>query len=215
MRPPSFALTLLGAAALLAGCADIGRSRNLANADVAGRTIALQVCSNCHGATGSSVSPNFPNLAGQTEPYLTAQLTAFRGRQRQDPAGFEYMWGLSRHLSDAQIASLASYFSAQKPVAQSPEGEADRLPRGDAIFHGSLAAQGVPACASCHGNDAQGQANFPRLAGQHADYIAKQLAVFQRTEDRPEGAVMKTVAHSLTEQNIADVAAYLQSIQPR
>ena len=57
-------------------------------------------------------------------------------------------------------------------------------------------------------------ANFPRIAGQHADYLVKQLLVFQRTDERPEGSVMKVVAHGLQPQDIENVAAYLQSKGP-
>ena len=67
-------------------------------------------------------------------------------------------------------------------------------------------------CASCHGPDALGNGTYPRLSGQHADYIVKQLGVFQRTDERPEGAVMKVVAHGLSETEFADVAAYLQAL---
>jgi cytochrome c553 len=75
--------------------------------------LALQVCSNCHGVDGNSVSPNFPNLAAQTEDYISEQLTSFRKHSRFDPAGFEYMWGLSRHLTDQQIKYNAAYFASQ------------------------------------------------------------------------------------------------------
>ena len=70
----------------------------------------------------------------------------------------------------------------------------------------------MPACSTCHGPKGEGKATFPRLAGQHADYLVKQLVVFQRTDERPEGSIMKTVAHELTGQNIHDVAGYLQAL---
>jgi cytochrome c553 len=57
-----------------------------------------------------------------------------------------------------------------------------------------------------------GNGSFPRIAGQHADYLQKQLTVFQKTDQRPQGVVMKTVTHQLTAQNIRDVAAYLQAM---
>ena len=65
---------------------------------------------------------------------------------------------------------------------------------------------------TCHGDNGQGNEAFPRLAGQHADYIVKQLIVFQRTAQRPEGAIMKTIAHELTADDIKNVAVYLQSL---
>ena len=197
------------------GCANIPRSRDVANPNVAGRTLAQQVCSNCHGITGAAHSPNFPNLAAQQEKYLVVQLKGFRAHSRHDPAGFEYMWGISHHLTDAQIDELAAYFSAQPPAHQPIEGKAARIAAGKAIFEHGLPAQAVPPCSSCHGPKGAGNGTFPRLAGQHLDYIVKQLTVFQRTNERPEGAIMKIVAHSLTRENIENVAAYLQSMSAR
>jgi len=208
-------ILLAGGAALSTACADIERSRDLHNPKVSATTLAQQVCSNCHGQSGNATSPNFPNLAAQSEPYVTAQLNAFKSHGRRDPAGFEYMWGLSRSLSEDQIKGLAAYYAAQTPVRQPPEGDPSRNAAGKALFDSGAPAQGVPACAGCHGNLGQGLAAFPRLAGQHADYVIKQLQVFQRTDDRPEGSVMKTVAHALTPRDIADVAGYVQSLVER
>jgi cytochrome c553 len=200
------------AAALILGCAHPERSRNLANPAVAATTLAQQVCSNCHGLTGNAVSPNFPNLAGQMPAYLSAQLKAFKSHDRLDPAGFEYMWGLSRSLSDEQIDGLAAYYAGQTPLAVAAAGDPGRVAAGKAVFDNGVAAASVPACASCHGPQARGAGTFPRLAGQHADYIAKQLRVFQRTDERPEGSIMKTVAHNLTPGNIDDVAVFLEAL---
>ena len=200
------------AAAGVAGCGNLERSRDLGNPNVSATTLAQQVCSNCHGLTGNAVSPNFPRLAGQVEPYVVAQLNGFKSHNRQDPAGFEYMWGLSRSLTEEQIRGLAAYYAAQVPQPQPLEGDAARLEPGRTIFITGVADKGVPACLGCHGAEGQGQAAYPRLAGQHADYLVKQLIVFQRTDERPEGSVMKVVAHDLTRQNIDDVATYLQSL---
>ncbi|MGZ5156345.1 MAG: c-type cytochrome [Caldimonas sp.] len=205
-------LVFLAAAAAAAGCANPERSRDLANPNVAATTLAQQVCSNCHGLTGVAVSPNFPNLAGQTEPYVIAQLTVFKSHGRFDPAGFEYMWGLSRSLTERQINGLAAYYAGQAPARQEIEGDRTRLQAGKAIFESGVPATGVPACTGCHGAQGQGNATFPRLAGQHADYLVKQLIVFQRTDERPEGVIMKTVAHELTPENVRDVASYLQAL---
>ena len=203
---------LVAAAAMSAGCANPERSRDLANPNVSATTLAQQVCSNCHGANGNSVSPNFPKLAGQTAPYIVAQLNGFKSHNRHDPAGFEYMWGLSRSLTDEQIKGLADYYASQTLTPQGIEGDRRRFDAGKSIFESGVAAKGVPACAGCHGDRGQGMATFPRIAGQHLDYLVKQMVVFQRTDQRPEGAIMKTVAHDLTRQNIDDVAGYLQAL---
>jgi cytochrome c553 len=209
------AYLVLAIAGLTAGCSNPTRSRDLANPNVSSLTIAQQVCSSCHGMTGNAVSPNFPNLAGQPPAYLVAQLRGFKSHGRQDPAGFEYMWGLSRSLTDEQITGLAAYYANQQPARQPIEGDESRMSAGKTVFEGGVPAKNVPACTACHGTAGQGNETFPRISGQHADYIIKQLNVFQRTNQRPEGAVMKTVAHELTRDDIANVAAYVQALPNR
>jgi cytochrome c553 len=204
--------TFVVGALALTGCSDLTRSRDLANPQVSAITLAQQVCSSCHGLTGNAISPNFPNLAGQTPTYLAAQLRAFKSHGRSDPAGFEYMWGLSRGLADAQIDGLAAYYAGQIPARQPVEGSAAHIASGKMIYETGLAAKNVTACAGCHGKVGQGNDAFPRLAGQHADYVVKQLLVFQRTDERPDGAMMKTIAHELTPQDIENVAAYVQTM---
>lgn len=211
MKTIHLALALLGAG-MLAGCSNIQRSRDLDNPRVPAVVMAQQVCSNCHGIDGVSVSPNFPILAAQPAPYLVAQLKEFKSHDREDPAGFEYMWGLSRSLTDEQINGLAAYFAGQPPPRRPPEASPQQRAAGQAIFTGGLPAKNIPACTTCHGASGQGNEIFPRLAGQHVDYVIKQLIVFQRTEQRPSGAIMKTVAHDLSGDDIKNVAAYVQSI---
>lgn len=200
-------LALLG----VAGCANTERSRTLNNPDIPAKVTAQQVCSNCHGIDGNSTSPNFPKLAGQQEAYFIAQLKGFRSHGRYDPEGFEYMWGISRGLTDEQIKGLAAYFAQQTP-APNPPIHSERISAGKEIFEKGVPSQNIPACMVCHGPQGQGNATFPRIADQHADYIIKQLQVFQRTEERPEGAVMKQITHSLTDENMQAVAAYLNSM---
>jgi len=204
-------LWVVVAGVLGAGCSSIENSRNLANPKVPATTLAQQVCSLCHGIDGRSTNPNFPNLAAQQPTYFMAQMKAFRGHNRLDPAGYEYMWGLSRSLTDDQIKGLADYYAAKTP-APVPGATADAaaIAGGKSIFEQGVAEKGIPPCSACHGPQARGNEQFPRLAHQHSDYIIKQLTVFQRTEERPEGSIMKTVAHELTRKNMEDVAAYLQ-----
>jgi cytochrome c553 len=214
MKNISLALALAGVA-LGTGCANLERSRDLANPQVSATTLAQQVCSNCHGVDGNAVSPNFPNLAGQTEAYTVAQLNGFKSQGRRDPAGFEYMWGLSRHLTAEQIQGLAVYYAQQVSVPVRAVASPASVRAGKDVFANGVPGKSVPACVTCHGDAGQGNAAFPRLAGQHADYVVKQLVVFQRTDERPEGSIMKTVAHELTQDNIRDVAAYVQALPTR
>jgi cytochrome c553 len=121
------------------------------------------------------------------------------------------MWGLSHNLTDAQIQQLATYFSSQ-PVVPASGMNPTGSERGDQIFHHGVPDSGVPACETCHGAQGQGAGPIPRIAGQHADYIIKQLQVFQRTDERPRGAAMKVVAHGLAPQDMVAVANYLQGL---
>ncbi len=208
MKTPFFLVLILAMSA--GGCSSIERSRSLSNPATPATTIAQQVCSNCHGIDGNAVSPNFPNLAAQQKTYFIAQLKGFRGHDRLDPEGFEYMWGLSRSLTDDQIEGLAAYFAAQKPVA-SVMSSTPMFSKGEQIFRKGLPDQSIPACASCHGDHAQGNEGFPRLANQHALYVYRELTVYQRTDERPAGTVMKVIAHNLTPNDMQAVSEFLQS----
>jgi len=201
----------VAAIALVSGCSNIERSRNLANPEVSAKTLAAQVCSNCHGLDGNSTSPAFPRLAGQQVDYIVSQLNNFRDHQRIDPPGYQYMWGLSRHLSDEQIAGLADYYSKQTVRRDPTESlDAKQIATGKSIFENGLPEEAVIACSACHGPTGQGMAAFPRLALQHSDYLIKQLDIFQNTQGRP-GTPMETVTHPLTGPDKAAVAAYLQA----
>lgn len=202
-------LPVLVILAAVSGCSNLDRSRDLANPNVSPAVTAVQVCSNCHGVDGNSVSPNFPRLAGQGSGYIVAQLENFRSQQRSDPEGFEYMWGISHHLTDDQIKGLAEYFSKQTPAANAPV-DAQLMAAGKVIFENGVPAKEAAPCMACHGPSAQGIANFPRLANQHQDYLLKQLHVFQVTEGRP-GTPMKQITHLLSDEEMRAVAGYLQA----
>jgi len=204
-------LTLfVGLAAIGAGCSNLERSRDLANPNVRPEVTAKQVCSICHGIDGNSVSPNFPRLAGQQTAYLIAQLQHFRSQERSDPPGFEYMWGISHHLTDDQIKGLAEYFARQVPKKPDVAVNAQQMAAGKEIYDKGVPGGDVIPCMACHGPMGQGVEAFPRLAYQHADYIVKQLDIFQNTQGRP-GTPMEAITHPLTGENKEAIAAYLQA----
>jgi len=169
----------------------------------------IQNCAICHGSTGRSVSPTFPNLAGQSAPYIVLQLNAFKNQTRADPDAQAYMWGMASQLSEATINSLADYFAAQSP-APGRSGNATLIGQGKKLFDEGIPAGGVPACASCHGQHAEGMAMFPRLAGQHAPYLYKQLLVIQSV--LRTAPVMHGVIKDLSKDQMQSVVAYLESI---
>lgn len=172
--------------------------------------IAITVCGTCHGPRGNSTQPKYPRLAGQNAHYLVAQLKAFRAQTRGDPDALGYMWGMASQLDDDSIEALAAYYARQQ-AEPSASGTSAAISRGREIFASGVAAQGVPACSSCHGADAHGLQDFPRLAGQHAQYVLKQLASFQN--NMRNVAIMHGVAQNLNLDDMDAVAAFLE-VQP-
>jgi cytochrome c553 len=206
-------IVALSGAIQLAGCAGTSRSRSLEDPSVPGRALAEQVCSNCHGQRGLAQSENFPNLAAQQAVYVEGQLRSLRDQHRHDPAGYVYMWGIARNLTDAQITQLAAYYAAQPAPAAAPPARADDAGASRQLFMDGAAERGVPACASCHGPKGEGNAGIPRLAHQHRGYLLRQLAVLRRSPDnRPMGALMNSVAHQLSDDDMRALADYVGSM---
>lgn len=173
--------------------------------------VAVGTCANCHGREGRSISPKFPMLAGQHANYLLAQLQAFKAQTRGDPDALGYMWGMAAPLDESLMAGLADYYSHQRP-GEGQKGDAALIARGMDIYQHGDSAEGIPPCAACHGPTAVGTDAYPRLAGQHAQYLMKQLRSFQN--NLRNVAVMHGVAQGLKTKDMRAVASYLQSLGP-
>jgi cytochrome c553 len=170
---------------------------------------ALYNCGVCHGGNGQSVSPTFPNLAAQSASYLSLQLHAFKDQSRADPDAQAFMWGMAAHLDDAQIDALAQHFTSQPPAPGVP-GNRALVAAGKSIYTTGIPARQVPPCATCHGPMGEGNGPFPRLAGQHAPYLLKQLLVIQSV--LRTAPVMHGVIKDLTRPQMEAVTTYLQSL---
>jgi cytochrome c553 len=200
-----FATTALAVAIATAGIAQAADGANTAV-----RSMVGNVCSKCHGETGVSTLPLFPILAHQQKQYLINQLTAFRDHGRADPHAEAYMWGIAGPLGNDTIDGLATYFSEQKAAAGRPAEDAAMVAEGRKLFqHGDL-AKGIPACADCHGKKAEGNGEFPRLAGQHQNYIVTQLLAFRGLLRK--NVLMDANAKDLTDQDARAIAAYLSTL---
>jgi cytochrome c553 len=169
---------------------------------------AVNLCSTCHGPRGISTSSEFPILAAQRPGYLAAQIEAFRKQTRAEKDAHDFMWGIAGRLDEKIVDGIAAYYAAQPPAP----GRADEpavVAKGKELFDKGLPDRGIPACASCHGANGEGIADFPRLAGQHAKYVAKQLTYIQAlTRAAP---VMHGIVKDLTPIEIQAVATYVQS----
>ncbi len=169
------------------------------------------VCAGCHGAGGAKpIAGNYPKLSGLGEKYLYRQLVAVKEGDRVIAS----MTGLLDDRSDQELQDLAAYFDSQTmPVGQA---DPDLVETGEALYRGGNMASGVPACAGCHSPNGKGNepAGYPRLSGQNADYVAKQLKAY-RDGERNTGsnaAIMMDVAAKLTDQEIEAVASYVSGL---
>lgn len=171
--------------------------------------LANQECALCHGRGGQSISPTFPRLAGQQEPYIETQLEAFKAQTRKDPDAQAFMWGMASRLTEPMMEALGRYYSMQKPVAPTP-GDPNLVAAGKTIFQQGIPGQNVPACQTCHLAKAQGAAQFPRLAGQHVAYLVKQMRSFK--SGLRASPIMEPIMHGFTSDQMKAVATYLGSL---
>ena len=209
----------LGAAVALAGAGQ-AFAQDSAKADAKGdaakaQTIASQVCAACHGADGNSTAPANPKLAGQFPEYLHKQLGDFKGKAGGKPARENaIMNGMAANLSEADMLNLAAYFSGQK-LKPAMASDKQLAGLGQRLWRGGNADKGTPACSGCHGPAGAGiPGQYPRLAGQYAEYIATQLKSFRdgpRAND-PNG-VMRGVAARMSEREIRAVAEYASGLR--
>ncbi len=132
-------------------------------------------CESCHGEHGNSTSPTVPRLNGQQQDYLQLRLKEFLDPTRGTPHATYQMWETATNLGDRTAAGLAGYFALQTPTPAAPKGAL--AAKGEKIYLEGAGPE-VPACASCHGSAGEGKGIVPRLAGQHAEYLAQQVSAF-------------------------------------
>ena len=177
---------------------------------------ALTTCALCHGKEGHSISPIYPQLAGQKAWYILEQLQFFKAQSRGDPYARAMMWGMASQLDDTTMVALADYFSKQTPFASQPAPFSHSTATAAAIEHGKTLynegdpGSGVPPCGACHGPDASGSDQFPRLAGQHASYLHKQLRALHN--GTREHVIMSGIAAALLEPQMEALSLYLESL---
>lgn len=186
----------------------------------AGQKIVETNCAACHGLNGISIVPSQPNLAGQNVRYLYKQLTEFRTGVRINGIMAAQVSGLSQQ----DLANVAGYYAAQKPwgaFAGNPATTAEATK----IYLGGDGKRGVIPCSGCHGPKAGGNAYaaFPRLGGQHAEYLGIQLKMFRaagREDDATDAqkrvndtaGMMQTVASKLSDRDIRILSEYLSAV---
>lgn len=179
------------------------------------KSTAESICVACHSADGNSTIPANPILAGQHREYLLKQLTEFKSVDgKPQVRNNAVMLGMTATLSGDDMRGLASYFSQQK-VKPAKATDPKLVAAGKILWRRGDPDKGIPACAGCHGPAGAGlPVQYPRLAGQHAEYTETQLKNF-RSEERsndPE-RMMRTIADKLSDKQIKALADYIAGLR--
>lgn len=176
-----------------------------------GFSAKVEYCKTCHGLSGEGYRGYYamPRLAGQQPKYIENQLRAFIEHRRVNPV----MFNVAHALSPATLAALTSHFHQLNPP---PLGGAPRenAGLGRTIFEQGLPEANIAACSACHGPEAKGHEEIPRLAGQLYPYTVKSLGYWGK--ERGQGgakddasAIMVVTTHNLSAAQISAIAAYL------
>ena len=174
-----------------------------------GQTIASGVCAGCHGVDGNSGVPANPTLAGQHAGYTARQLANFKSGERKNAI----MQGMVAALSPQDMLDLGAYY-ARQPAKPRPAGDKELALAGQKLYRAGNAAVGLPACAGCHSPNGAGiPAQYPRLAGQHAEYTVSQLRAFRAGERGNDmNKVMRTIASRLSDREMQALAEYTSGL---
>lgn len=174
----------------------------------AGKQAYQQTCAACHGADGNSSVPAQPSLAQQHAAYTAKQLHEFKEGKRKDAV----MEGMAKALSDSDIRNVSAWLATQKAKPGFAQSE-ELAVAGQKIYRGGLADRNIPACSACHSPNGAGiPSQYPHLAGQFAEYTAKQLHEFA-DNTRANSEVMHDIARYLTAAEIAAVSDYIAGLR--
>jgi cytochrome c553 len=199
-------LGLLAAASLLAGAA---HAADVKPGDAAAAKSKVAMCIGCHGITGYQASfpevYKVPKIGGQSAKYIASALTAYRKGDRKHPT----MKGVAAPLTDQDIVDIAAFYEAQgKP------GAAKAVPAPSPAVQ-ALLTKGN--CTSCHGADLRSpiDPSYPKLAGQHADYIYVALKAYQTENNANIGRanpIMGAQAKLFSHTELKQLAEYVASL---
>ena len=165
------------------------------------------VCTSCHGADGNSGAPTFPKLAQQHPEYIVKQLTEYKSGKRANAI----MSGFASALSEDDMRNIAAFVGSKSAKPGFAKDKA-LATLGEKIYRGGIADRQIPACAGCHSPTGAGiPAQYPRLAGQHADYTVSQLTQF-RGGIRLNSLQMGQVAAKLNDKEINALADYIAGL---
>jgi cytochrome c553 len=173
-----------------------------------GAAISSAVCVACHTNDGTRGSPANPILQGQQADYIVKELGEFKSGKRDNAI----MKGMAAALADADMKNVAAFYAGKEAKPGFAKNK-DLAALGEKIYRGGIMDRGVPACAACHGPNGAGiPSQFPRLGGQHADYVEAQLVAF-RSGVRQNNPAMGGIAAKLSDHEIKALADYAAGLR--
>jgi len=175
---------------------------------VRGEASYAAVCVACHGAEGNSGIAANPKLAQQHPEYLVKQLQEYKSGKRKNAI----MQGIASALSESDMRNIA-YWAGDKKIKPGFAKDKDLVALGERIYRGGVADRQIAACAGCHSPNGAGiPAQYPRLGGQHAEYVATQLTNF-RDGVRTNSLQMNQVAAKLNDREIRALSDYIAGLR--
>jgi cytochrome c553 len=172
---------------------------------------AVKNCTWCHGTLAQGYTPA-PRLAGQRPEYLESELASFRTHSRDNPLSKQYMWGAAANLSAQSARELAAYFSTLPPKAAA-DGDVALVATGKSIYQEGRPDANIVACVVCHGPNAEGVGQIPRLGGLAYSYLKRTLEQWGQGYHVASGPPMPDIARKLSSDQIEALASYLSFVK--
>ncbi len=173
--------------------------------------LAVRNCTWCHGGSANGYSPA-PALAGQRPQYVEKQLANFRAHTRDNPFARQYMWGAARNLDAQSVRNLATYFASLPPRAAS-DGVPNLVALGRTIYQEGMPDANIVACVVCHGPNAEGVREIPRLGGLDYSYLKRRLEQWNQGYHAAAGPPMISISSKLSSDQMEALASYLSFVR--
>jgi cytochrome c553 len=174
-------------------------------------TVKFRNCTWCHGESAQGYGPA-PRLAAQRPQYIENQLLSFRNHTRDNPFSKQYMWGAAANLSPRAAHDLATYFSMLSPKVAN-DGDKQLAATGQALYEHGNPDSNTVSCAVCHGPNAEGIRDIPRLGGLSYYYLKRKLKQWGEGYHVAAKSPMPLVAGKLSPNQIEELASYLSFVK--
>jgi cytochrome c553 len=182
-----------------------------APASADGERAGVRNCTWCHGTSGQGYMVA-PRLAGQRARYIESQILSYREHTRDNPFARQYMWGAVAALRPDAARDLATYFSTLPPKAAN-DGHRDIAAAGRKIYIEGIPEANIVSCYACHGPDAEGVREIPRLGGLSYSYLKGRLEQWGQGYHSGPDSPMPLVARTLGPDEVEALASYLSFVK--